>query len=327
MRPALVAAVLLAACSAPAAVSTPPPSSLPVVELKYRVFEELGRPWYCDPDFYPIPREDEAVLAEQRMPEIQGDAEVYQAILRHNSLAGAPVTADERLTVYRDWKLLRALELQPVGDVYGFDLLVQTSGGAKEGARVEGRIDKGGRISVLRRDLAGPPNCPICLDEATRIDTPAGPRLVTHLRPGDLVWTRSVDGGRVAAPILEVASVVAPPGHELVRLELADGRVVSASPGHPTGEGASIGTMRVGDRLDGSLVIAVARVPYASRTWDLRPAGATGVYWAEGIPLGTTLASPSSSRDRPLVSSASANTFSATRSRMTMKMANIAPWP
>ena len=327
MRLALAAAVLLAACSLPAAIPTPTPSPLPVVELKYRVFEELGRPWYCDPDFYPIPREDEAVLAEQRMPEIQGDAEVYQAILRHNGLAGAPVTADERLAVYRDWKLLRALDLQPVGDVYGFDLLVQTSGGAKEGARVEGRIDKGGRISVLRRDPAGPPNCPICLDEATRIDTPAGPRLVTHLRPGDLVWTRSVDGGRVAAPILEVASVVAPPGHELVRLELADGRVVSASPGHPTGEGGPIGTLRIGDSLDGSPVIGLARIPYAGRTWDLRPAGPTGIYWADGIALGTTLASPSSSSDRPRVSSASRNTFSATRSRMTMKSPKTATWP
>jgi hypothetical protein len=74
-----------------------------------------------------------------------------------------------------------------------------------------------------------------------------------------------------------------------VRLELADGRVVSASPGHPTAEGTPIGTLAVGDRLDGSFVLSVARLPYAGRTWDLRPAGSTGIYWADGIALRTTL--------------------------------------
>ena len=188
-------------------------------------------------------------------------------------------------------RLLRALDLQPVGDVYGFDALVQSTGGAKEGTRVEGRIDRGGRISILRRDLAGPPNCPICLDASTLIDTPTGPRHVTDLRAGDVVWTRSADGGRVAAPVSEIASAVAPPGHELVRLELADGRVVSASPGHPTAEGTPIGTLSIGDRLDGSLVVNIARVPYSGRTWDLLPAGSTGIYWADGIALQTTLRS------------------------------------
>lgn len=291
MRLALAWAVLLAACSAPAAVPTPTPSPLAVVELKYRVLEEVGRPWYCDPDFYPIQREDEAVAAQQRLPEIQSDAETYQAILRHNRLAGAPASSDQLVAVYRDWKVLRALDLQPVGDVYGFDVLVQSTGGAKEGARVEGRIDRGGRISILRRDTAGPPNCPICLDAATLIDTPTGPRPITDLRPGDMVWTRSRDGGRVAEPVVEVASVVAPPGHELLRLGLDDGRVVSVSPGHPSAEGVPIGTLGVGDRLDRSFVVSIARVPYAGRTWDLRPAGSTGIYWADGIALQTTLRS------------------------------------
>jgi hypothetical protein len=289
MRLAFACAVLLAACSAPAAVSSPTPSPLAVVELKYRVFEEVGRPWYCDPDFFPIQREDEAVLAEQRLPEIQADAETYSAILSHNGLAGAPANADQLLTVYRDWKELRALDLQPVGDVYGFAVLVRSTGGGKEGARVEGRIDLGGRISILRREPAGPPNCPICLDAATLIDTPAGPRPVIDLRPGDMVWTRSADGARVAAPVVEVASIAAPPGHELVRLGLADGRVVSVSPGHPTADGTPIGTLGVGDSLDGSLVVSIARVPYAGRTWDLRPEGSTGIYWADGVALRTTL--------------------------------------
>jgi hypothetical protein len=289
MRFLLLLGLVVGACTAPNASASPTPAPLAVVELKYRVFEEVGRPWYCDPDFYPVQREDEAVTAGQRLPEIQGDAETYQAILRHNGLAGAPASSDQLVAVYRDWKQLRALELQPVGDVYGFVVLVQSSSGAKEGARVEGRIDRGGHISILRRETAGPPNCPICLDAATLIGTPAGPRPISELGLGDLVWTRSADGARVAAPLVEVASVLAPLGHDLVRLGLADGRLVSVSPGHPTAEGAAIGAVRIGDGLDGSIVTSITRVPYAGRTWDLRPAGSSGIYWADGIALRSTL--------------------------------------
>jgi hypothetical protein len=42
--------------------------------------------------------------------------------------------------------------------------------------------------------------------------------------------------------------------------------------------------------LDGARTVSVDREPYAGgATFDIRPAGATGIYWAEGIALGSTL--------------------------------------
>lgn len=288
---ALVLVLILAACGTAVSSPTPVPSPLPLAELKYRVFDAVGQPWFCDPDYYPIARADEEELALQRFPEIQRDPETYRAILRHNRLDGAAdLTADQKLVVYRDWKRLNALPLQPVSaDAYGFVYRVQSRAGTKDGELVEGRVTTSGRVVVLKREAAGPPICPICLASTSRIDTPAGRVPITELRPGDLVWTLSASGARVPAPLLAVASVEAPVGHEVVRVTLADGRAVVASPGHPTADGRTVAKLAVGDALDGSRVRSVERLPYSGRTYDVLPAGPTGAYWANGVLLGSTL--------------------------------------
>jgi hypothetical protein len=46
----------------------------------------------------------------------------------------------------------------------------------------------------------------------------------------------------------------------------------------------------LGDPVDGSGVILIENVPYSgSATYDLLPAGETGLYWADGVLLGSTL--------------------------------------
>lgn len=274
------------------ATPSAPASGLPVVELKYRVFADVGRPWYCDPDYWPIARQNELDSAREHIAEMQADAETYAAILGHNGIApGATLTDEQLLGVYRDWKQLRALDLQPLGDLYTFSIRVQTGSGDKqtEGVLVDGRIDRSGTMTIVQRAPTGPPICPICLAASTRIDTPLGPVAVTDLRVGDLVWTFDERGERIGAPILETGSAEAPAGHEVVRLALADGRSVTASPGHPLADGRPLGSVAVGDPVDGSTVVAVERLPYQGRTYDLLPAGATGVYWADGVPVGSTL--------------------------------------
>jgi hypothetical protein len=65
---------------------------------------------------------------------------------------------------------------------------------------------------------------------------------------------------------------------------------VLVSPGHPLPDGRPIAALRVGDAYDGSVVTSADRVPYdAGRTFDLLPSGGTGLYWANGIELGSTL--------------------------------------
>lgn len=259
---------------------TPQPSPLPAAELKYRVMAAAGRIWFCDPDYYPIARADERDVAHQKIADIQKDAVTYAVIT-------ARVGTDE-LAVYRDWKALNALQLQPVNDVFGFAYLAQKSD--KAGERVDGRVTPAGTVTVLARTSAGPPNCPICLARGTRIATPNGDIAVEDLRVGDLVWTADADGARMAAPLVAMGNAPVPATHNVVDVVLDDGRTVLVSPGHPTADGRRVGDLRPGDMLDGARVVSVDRVAYeGGATFDVLPAGATGTYWANGIRLGSTL--------------------------------------
>jgi hypothetical protein len=104
------------------------------------------------------------------------------------------------------------------------------------------------------------------------------------------VWTADALGARVAAVVTLVGDMTAPADHVVVHLTLADGREVYASPGHPLADGRLLGSIAVGDSVDGAAVTGAERVPYPSgTTFDLLPAGPTGTYWADGIPLASTL--------------------------------------
>ena len=75
-----------------------------------------------------------------------------------------------------------------------------------------------------------------------------------------------------------------------MHLVLADGRTVNVSPGHPAADGQPVGDLAAGDRYDGAIVTSAQLVPYTGgATFDVLPAGATGMYWANGVPLGSTL--------------------------------------
>ena len=132
--------------------------------------------------------------------------------------------------------------------------------------------------------------CPICLPEDARIATPGGDRAVSQLVAGDAVLTLDDTGARVAARVEVVSSLPAPAGHTLVRVTLDDGRIVSASAGHPAPDGRPLGTLAPGDTLAGARITAVDVVPYTgARTWDLVVSGPTGLYLADGVPLASTL--------------------------------------
>jgi hypothetical protein len=277
----LALAATFVACSGSAGASpTTAPSPLTQAELKYSVMSTAGRIWFCDPDFYPVARADENELAKQRLPQIQADTTTYAAITKR--------VGNDTLEVYREWKTLNALQLQAVNDVFTFAYLARKTD--TTGERVDGRVTATGSVTVLSRTPAGAPVCPICLARGTRIATPRGDVAVEDLRAGDTVWTLDTHGTRVAAPLVTVGSTTVPATHEIVRLVLADGRTVDVSPGHPTSDGRTVGDIAVGAALDGVTVVSAERVRYTGgATFDLLPAGATGAYWANGVPLGSTL--------------------------------------
>ena len=290
----LVAALLLAAVACGSA--TPPPavvgSPLNVTQLKFAVLDSVGKPVYCDPDFYPVERAGgEQASAIARYPEIKADTETYAAIVTHEHLPSGDLTDAQKLTLYRAWKLLRAISLTSTGgNGYAFEYRVQSQGGSAAYEMVMGTVRVDGVVSVTSRTATGAPNCPICLAASTLIATPRGPIRVTDVHVGMLVWTQAADGSRAAAPVVEVGSTEAPAGHQMVHLVLADGRELLVSPGHHTADGRTLGSLQAGDSIDGSTVASWSLVPYAGeRTYDILPAGATGHYWANGILLASTL--------------------------------------
>jgi hypothetical protein len=254
-------------------------------ELKYRLIDTIGRPLFCGPPLVRMPSDDEAA---QEVAALQAqDPATFDAIVRHEKLDAAHLTAADDRRVLEQAQLLQALRLQPEGQLFRFDYIA----GRPSPEHVVGTIDAHGAISLESHNptpFPGRGGCPICLAAGTRIATPNGEVPVVQLRPGMLVWTIDA-GNRVAAPISIVGHTPAPFGHRVVRVVLADGRAVVASPGHPTGDGRRVGELNPGDLLDGSRVLAMDVIPYAGDTWDLLPLGSTGQYWADGVLLGSTL--------------------------------------
>jgi hypothetical protein len=136
----------------------------------------------------------------------------------------------------------------------------------------------------------GTGGCPICLPPDATIATPAGDVPLSALAAGDTVWSTDKAGRRIAVPIARVDSTTAPREHALVVIELADGRTIAASPGHPTADARTLGSLAVGHSLDGAKVIGVRYRPFGeARTFDLLPASPTRAYWANGVLVGSTL--------------------------------------
>ncbi len=276
----LLLAILAIACgSTLPAPGSGSPMSLP--ELKYRVIDQVGSPYVCGPPVDFQGYDEQQAAAE--FPAIRADAETYRAILAHAHPAGDETSPAYQVAVWQEWRKLQAVPLTANGSG-GYDFGLRTST-----AVVAGNVDASGRVTVTS-NRPGRPNCPICLAAATLIGTPAGPVRVTDLKLGEAVWTAAADGSRLEARVVALGRVAFPLGHDAVRLELSDGRSVTASAGHPTADGRTLGALRAGDRLDGATVVMATVVHLDDgATYDLLPSGPTGRYWADGVLLGSAL--------------------------------------
>ena len=281
----------------PVSTSEPPTliptlgGGLSVTELKYKVLAQFPDFFFCDPDYYPIAREDESTLAQQAFPDLQADQDEFQAILAQVGLSGQTTFTDEqKLQIYREHKKLNAILFQLVEDKYQFQ--IQTGAEGQQGTVITGTIDGSGTIDVSLRE-PGFPNCPICLAAGTLIDTPRGAVRVDQLEAGDPVWTQDEAGNRVIATIEQTGQVRVPASHQMIHVTLSDGRELWASPGHPSSDGQRLDSLQTGDILDGARIVSLEQVPYGQGfTFDILPSGATGFYWADGILMGSTLSSP-----------------------------------
>jgi Hint domain len=296
-------ALLIAACAggsqatigpgaspSPSAVGSPG-AALSAGELRLALIDRFGPRWYCDPDEYPVAHGDEQSNAIAKFAAVQAEGDTFRAVLAKLGLTGITTFTDaQKLAIYQLWKPAVSIPLNPAGDRYHFEYVAQPAAGGQMGTETTGTIADDGTITIESQVPAGAPNCPICLARGTLIDTPTGPVAVEALRPGDPVWTLDAAGRRVSAVVIALGSTAAPEGHHVIRMRLADGRSVTASPGHPLADGRQLGEIRVGDVVDGSAVVSVESIAYTGgETFDLVTSGDNGVYFAGGIPMGSTL--------------------------------------
>ena len=265
---------------------TPSGERLVAAQLKYVLIDTFGPPFFCDPDYYPVARGDEQQKALEWFGQVDLASEEMRAILARLRMV-ALLSDEDILMAYREHKLLASILVEPSGVGFRFEI---RTGSEPEGEAIRGRIDDRGRIDVEQRETSFN-TCPICLAAGTLIDTPSGPVAVQELRAGMAIWTVGASGARTAAVVLRTGSVPVPEGFALVRLRLEDGRQLVASPGHPLADDPPLGDLLAGVMLDGARVVSVERVPaIGSATYDVLPAGGTGLYWANGVLVRSTLA-------------------------------------
>jgi hypothetical protein len=257
-------------------------------QLEYRIAQNYPDLFWCDPDYYPISREgQEQANALEQFSSIKANGSEFAAILEHLALPNKSDFSDqEKLLIYKEHKLLSyGISITPAGGLYNF--VVRT--GENEGKRLEGTVTSTGQIKVLKEETSFN-TCPICLTAETLISTPTGQIPVQQLKTGIPVWTINERGELTALPILKTSSTAVPSEFEIVRITLADGRTLAASPGHPSADLIPLAAYHEGDVLDGSIIVSLENESYnGGFTYDLLPDGPTGFYLANGIILKSTL--------------------------------------
>jgi hypothetical protein len=270
-------------------VQPPPPTTTTQAsewQLRYLLLARYATFAYCDPDLYPVARDDEQAAADAWWSRTDHASPEVAAILGQHGYR-QPLAADQRLVAYQDHKKLKVIVMRPMSAGYEFELSVGPGGEPSQ--TVSGVISTAGRITERSR-RPRPGGCPICLEAAARIATPGGEVAIVRLVPGDLVWTVDRAGHRIAARVERTVRRPTPGPHLLLRLELSDGRVLVAAGAHPGADGRYLRELTAGQRYDGATVTSAEWITStAPATFDIPPAGPTGRYWANGILVGSTL--------------------------------------
>ncbi|TMF31509.1 MAG: hypothetical protein E6I30_11835 [Chloroflexi bacterium] len=221
-----------------------------VADLKFSVIDNVGEPLVCTGWGMPNPRSN----PYGEYPHIVSDLPTYSAIIRREHLPPTPLTDD-----------------QVVAD------------------EVVGEVDLLGHVYEVHQG-PGLGGCPICLAADSVISTPTGPVFASKIAIGMQVWSASPDGRPTVAVVLKMTSRLDAPGSEMIHIVLADGRQLTASAPHEIADGRSLGSLTVGDQIDGVTITALEVVGDSSgHTYDLLPSGETGEYWANGILMRSTL--------------------------------------
>ncbi len=132
-----------------------------------------------------------------------------------------------------------------------------------------------------------PPNCPvpICCSPDTRIRTTGVQKRIADIWEEEIVLS---DAGKPARVIKVSKTEVK--NHKILQVLLNDATILEISPGHPTADGRKFKDLKMGDYIDGRMVVEVKLIPYKYQyTHDILPDSKTGNYYANGVLIGSTL--------------------------------------
>lgn len=150
---------------------------------------------------------------------------------------------------------------------------------------------------VAREGIPGNLRClksggprPICLSGETKISTPFGDILVKDIREKMTVWSTDKNGKKVESAVLLTGKTLVSKDHKVAHIILSDDREIFVSPGHKIADGRTAGELEAGDKIEGVNIKSAELIPYTEKyTYDILPSGDTGVYYANGILLQSTL--------------------------------------
>ena len=193
-------------------------------------------------------------------------------------------------TIFRWWILFISY---PVAKETGNPITLKVGDSAGNGCTITLSLIKieGSSATFIRKTRdPGPYGCPICLSGNTFIDTPNGPMNIKDLKKGMVVWTMDYSGLRKTTIILETSKTSVPKNHHMIHIVLNDDRELFGSPSHPLYDNRRLYEINIGDVIDNSIVTIAEKVQYQDQfTYDILPSGDTGTYWANGIPVKSTL--------------------------------------
>lgn len=132
--------------------------------------------------------------------------------------------------------------------------------------------------------------CPICLASNTAISTPHEEINVRAIKAGMKVWSVGENREKVESTVIKIAKTLAPSTHNVMHLVFSDGRELWVSPDHSTADGKLVSDLKVGGFYDGAEITVAELVSYwDNATYDILPDTASGLYWANGVLLKSTL--------------------------------------
>ena len=213
----------------------------------------------------------------------------------------APVTGkDKHCYLNKCWADKKGIKVHKEGykkknykkeDVYTWPIEDVCIPSAKEQPTLKNLEDGTFLYTYTDRAFRGTPNRCKCLPASTLIATPSGEIAINLLKESDIIFSVNAKGDKIEVPVKLTNKVLINTEHEMIMIELMDGRKLQVTPEHPSAiVSKSIDQFEVGDEFDGSTIAVKTSITYLEEyTYDILPASVTGYYWANGFLIGSTL--------------------------------------